>query len=215
MRRLAQAAMVIGLAAALAGTARAQQVVDRIVARVGRDIITLSDIQELGRYQQLVQGKEQTQAERLRELIEQWVVQRDAMLSGFRAPAKADVDKALAGLEKRFGSPQAFGARLKELGLSEGDARRMVERQLFLSRYLDFRFRAEVQVTESEIEDYYRNTLVPELKREGQAAPPLESVADRIREVLIERGISQRAAKWLDELRTRWNVQTIGGAAEK
>jgi parvulin-like peptidyl-prolyl isomerase len=207
--------MVIGLAAALAGTARAQQVVDRIVARVGDDIITLSDIQELGRYQQLVQGKEQPQAERLRELIEQWVVQRDATLSGFRAPAKADVDKAFAELEKRFGSPKAFEARLKDLGLKESDARRMVERQLFLSRYLDFRFRAEVQVTESEIEGYYRNTLVPELKREGQPAPPLESVADRIREVLIERGISQRAEKWMDELRARWNVQMIGGAAEK
>ena len=215
MRGVAKLAMAIWLATALAGTARAQQVVDRIVARVGDDIITLSDIQELGRYQQLVQRKEQPQAERLRELIEQWVVQRDATLSGFRAPAKADVDKAFAGLEKRFSSPKAFEARLKELGLSESDARRMVERQLFLSRYLDFRFRAEVQVTESEIEGYYRNTLVPELKREGQAVPPLESVADRIREVLIERGISQRAEKWMDELRTRWNVQMIGGAAEK
>ena len=215
MRGAAKLAMAIWLATALAGSARAQQVVDRIVARVGDDIITLSDIQELGRYQQLVQGKEQTQAERLRELIEQWVVQRDATLSGFRPPAAGDVEKALAALEKRFSSPKAFAERLKELGLSESDARRMVDRQLFLSRYLDFRFRAEVQVTESQIEDYYRTTLVPELKRARQPVPPLESVADKIREVLIERGISERAEKWLDELRTRWNVQTIGGPAEK
>ena len=212
MRDGVLATLSLFLSLCLAPAARAQQLVDRIVARVGTDVITLSELDELARFQQLVDGKQQPAAERVRELAEQWMIGHDASLSGFRAPAAADVEKAFAALEKRFASPTAFHQRLKQLGLSENQVRRLLERQIFLTRYLDFRFRAEVQVTDKQIEEYYRNTLLPELKRSGQSAPPLEAVADKVREVLIEQGISRRAAAWLDDLRARWKVDLIGGA---
>jgi peptidyl-prolyl cis-trans isomerase SurA len=201
------AAMALWLAPAAAG----QQLVDRIVARVGDDVITQSELSELGRYQQLVDGKEQPTGERLRELVEQWIVSREASLSGFSAPGKQDVEKTYADLEKRFGTAEAFRKRLQELGLSESEVRHLLARQLFLSRYLDYKFRPEVQVAERQIEEYYRKTLVPELQRAGQRVPTLESVADQVREVLMEQGINRRAAQWLDEMRARWKVEMVGG----
>jgi peptidyl-prolyl cis-trans isomerase SurA len=208
-RRILIAVLALSLPSAAAG----QQVVDRIVARVDTDVITQSELDELGNFQRLVSGKEQTADERLRELVEQWMVGREASYSGYHPPAAAEVDKAYASLERRFASPQAFALKMKELGLTKDDARKMLERQMLLSGYLDYKFRPQVQVTETDIEEYYRKTLVPELKREGQPVPSLENVSDRIREVLIERGISRLSAEWLDQMQERWKVEKIGGPA--
>ena len=43
--------------------------VDRIVARVEHDIITLSEVRELGRYQQLVEGRVADDERLLTQLI--------------------------------------------------------------------------------------------------------------------------------------------------
>lgn len=202
--------LIAVLALSLAPAARAQQVVDRIVARVDKDVITQSEVAELGRFQKLVDGKEQPAAERLRELVEQWMVRHEASFSGYEAPTTAQIAKSYATLEKRFGSAEAFAQRLKAAGLTEGEVRSMLARQLFLSGYLDYKFRPEVQVDEKDVEEYYRKTLVPELRRAGDKIPPLEKVADQVREVLIERGISRLSAQWLEQMRARWKVQKIG-----
>lgn len=203
--------LIVLLSLSLVPAVRAQQVVDRIVARVNSDVITESDLNELGRFQKLVDGKEQTASERLRELVEQWMVSHEASFSGFQPPSSEEGAKALANLQKRIGSRAAFERKLNEVGLTEEQVKHMLERQIFLSRFLDYRFRPEVQVTEREIEQYYSQTLAPELKRAGRPVPPLESVADKIRELLVEKGISQRAAAWLEETRARWKVEMIGG----
>ncbi|MBV8515185.1 MAG: hypothetical protein JO260_07775, partial [Acidobacteria bacterium] len=51
-----------------------QTTIDRIVARVDTDIILLSDVRALQRYQQLVDGKSETDAQVLDRLIDQWIV---------------------------------------------------------------------------------------------------------------------------------------------
>ena len=198
----------------LAPAARSQQVIDRIVAQIGGSVITESQIVELGRFQKLVDGKEQTASKRLRELAQQWIVTHDAALNGFQAPSAQDVQSAMAALEKRFGSATAFQNHLKSVGLSESDARRLLDREMFLNRYLEYKFRPEVRVDEQQIEKYYRNTLVPELKKTGQAVPPITRVADQVREVLTEQAVSQRAAHWLDQMQERWKINPIGSTSD-
>jgi hypothetical protein len=56
----------------------AQDVIDRIAARIEGDIILLSDVRQLGRYQMLVEGKSENDAQLLDRLIDQWVVQNEA-----------------------------------------------------------------------------------------------------------------------------------------
>ena len=203
--------LIAFLALSLPVAAAAQQVVDRIVARVDSEVITQSEVDELGHFQQLVDGKQQSAEERLTELVEQWMINREASFSGFHAPRAAAVQKAYASLEKRFGTPEAFARQLKAVGLSQDEVRKMLGRQLFLSGYLDYKFRPEVQVNEKDIEDYYQKTLVPELKSKGQPLPPLDSVADQVRELLIERGVSRLSAEWLNQMQERWKVERIGG----
>ena len=74
-------AVLVGMAAG--GFLGAQEVLDRIVARVENDIILLSDIQALSRYQQLVDGKSETEEQILDRLIDQWIVRTEADVAHF------------------------------------------------------------------------------------------------------------------------------------
>ncbi|HEX2714779.1 MAG TPA: hypothetical protein VHM88_21535 [Candidatus Acidoferrales bacterium] len=188
----------------------AQQVVDRIVARVEDDIILLSEVRELGRYQQLVEGQMASEARLLDQLIDQWMVTSEAATGHYPRPSEADVDGALERLEKQLGGADTYGGRLRELGLSTAAVRRLVERQMYLTRYLDYKFRPEVQVDAAAIEKYYREQLAPSLAGKGQGAPPLETVQDQIRELLTERGINEHATRWLEETRSRLRVEGEG-----
>ena len=189
------------------GPAAPQRVVDRIVARVQDDILMLSELRELGRYQQLVQDQAASDDRLLAQLLEQWIVNAEATAARFPRPSEAEVSRELERLEKQFASPEAYRARLQQLELSPAAVRRLLEQQLYLTRYLDYKFRPTSQVDTPEIEKYYREQLVPSLAARGQAAPPLENVQDQIRELLIQREISRRAARWLEETRSRLRIE--------
>ena len=185
----------------------AQQVVDRIVARVEDDILTLSEVRELGRYQELVQGHADGDDRLMALLVQQWIVNTEATAARFPLPSEADVSRELERLEKQFTSPDAYRERLRRPGLSAAAVRRQAERQLYLSRYLDYKFRPAAQVDTAAMEKYHRDELVPSLAARGQAAPTLETVQEQIRELLIQRDINQRAERWLEETRSRLKIQ--------
>lgn len=185
---------------------------DGIAARVEDDVILESELHELAAFQQLVDGKSKSRAELLRELVNQWVVRSEAAANQIAKPAQEDVDGAYQKLVKLFSSEKDFQLRCDGLGLTSAAVRRQLELQLYLSRYLDFKFRAAAQVERVQVEKYYRDELAPQLRAKGQDAPPLDEVEAQIRALLTERAISERAARWLDDARQRLRVQDFKGA---
>jgi len=192
----------LALLSLAAAAARPQEVVDRLAARIESDVILLSEVRQLGAYQQLLDGKHESDAQLLDRLIDQWIVRTEAEASGFPRPAAAEVEREVEKLKKVLpAAPQLRGA------LREADLRSLVAEQLYLSAYLDSRFRPAVQVEPQAIDDYYSTTLVPLARSRGETPPPLESVRDSIRELLIQRGINEQAERWLKERRARLHVE--------
>lgn len=185
----------------------AQEVVDRIVARVENDVILLSEVRALGRYQQFLDGKSETDAQILDRLIDQWIVRTEADVSHSPRPSEGDIDRGLARVRDSFGSEQEYEARRKQADLSGQDVRTMVASQLYLSNYLDSRFRPAVQIDPKEIEDFYKTAVVPRAKARGQEPPALDAARDSIQEALIQNGINQQADQWLKESRLRLHVE--------
>lgn len=183
------------------------EVVDAIVARVEDDIITLSEMRELAAYQQLVDGRSQTDEELRSDLIEQWVVNNEATGARFPLPAQSEIDREIARVGSSFASPAAYQQRLADVGLTPEALRRIIALQIYLARYLDYKFRSSVQVTDLAIENYYHDHLAPELEKKGQQAPPVANVTDQIREVLIEQGVNERTAAWFDETKQRLKIE--------
>ncbi len=187
------------------------QVVDRIVARIENDIITLGEVRELGAFQQLAGRPRSSDDDLLRQLIEQWIVANDAAASRFPLPAAADVDREMAALAATHQPPEAFRGRLEALRLTEKAVRRLVERQIYLERYLEYRFRPAVQIGRADVERYYREELTPQLHGRSEAVPTLEKVAHQIRELLTQREISRRAAEWLEQTRAQLRIEISQG----
>ncbi|MGB7281554.1 MAG: hypothetical protein WBE13_04760 [Candidatus Acidiferrum sp.] len=180
---------------------------DRIVARVENDIILLSDVQELQRYQELVDGKSESESAILDRLIDQWIVRSEADLSQFPDPKEQDIDRGISRVVKSFASPEEYETRRKQSGLTDADVRKMVASQLYLSNYLDSRFRPSAQIDEKAIEDFYQNKVVPTAKARGQTPPTLDASRDIIQEVLVQSDIDEQADRWLKESRDRVHVQ--------
>jgi hypothetical protein len=197
----------IFFALASASVLKEQEVVDRIVARVENDVILLSEVRELKEYQQLVNGKSESQSAILDRLIDQWIVRSEAALSRFPEPQDAEIDREVSRVEKSFASLEEYAARRKQSGLNDAEVRKIVTAQLYLTTYLDSRFRPSVQIDEKAIVDFYQNAVVPRAKARGQEPPTLDASRDLIQEALVESDINEQADRWLKESRARLHVQ--------
>ena len=194
---------------AAAPLVHAQELIDRIVARVENDVILLSEVRALSRYQQLVDGKAESDEQILDRLIDQWIVRNEADTARFPHPSDVDVAHGVERLQASFASPEEYETGRKQAGLSNVDIRNMVASQLYLSNYLDSRFRPSVQVDAKEVEDFYQNAVVPRAKARNQAPPALDASRDYIQEALLQRGLNEQADRWLKESRARLHVEKL------
>ena len=190
-------------------SAGATRIIDGIAARIEDDIITESEVRELAAFQELIDGRSKSREEIIRELADQWIVRQEAVAANYGQPSQEDVDRAYQQLVKQFPAAEEFNRRCAALGLSEIAIRRLLQQQLYLSRFLDRRFRPAAQVDHQEIEVYYAHEFAPQLKTRGEAVPPIDDVEDTIREVLIQRAITERAKKWLDDTRERLRIEIL------
>ena len=188
---------------------------DRIVARVENDIVLRSDVQELKEYQELVDGKSESESALLDRLIDQWIVRSEAELSRFPEPKNEEIDTGVARVVKSFASAEEYEARKKQSGLNDAEVRKIVAAQLYLSNYLDSRFRPSAQIDEKAIEDFYQNAVVPRAKARGQEPPTLDASRDIIQEALVQNDINEQADRWLKESRARLHVQKFSEAGAK
>jgi len=187
----------------------AQEVIDRIVARVENDVILLSDVHHLAEYQIFVDGKAESDAQILDRLIDQWMVRTEAVASRFSQPSDEDVERSLARLKRSFSSPEAFEERKKQSGLTEDEIRSELKSQLYLSNYLDSRFRAAIQIDDQAIAEFYKDRVVPRAQARGQTPPTLDAAHDFIQEALVQRAINEQADNWLKENRARVRVENL------
>jgi hypothetical protein len=216
VRALASGVLLVSLLLAnAAGLPASQETVDRIAARVENDIILLSDIRLLSRYQQFLDGKPETDAQILDRLIDQWMVRTEADVSRFPHPSEAEIDRSLESLRKSFTSAEQYEARRKQSGLSDSEVRGIAASQLYLSNYLDSRFRPSVQIDPKTIDDFYQKSVVPRAKARGQEPPPLDTARDFIQEALVQRGINDQADQWLIESKARLHIEKFLDEAAK
>ena len=190
-------------------TQSGSRVIDGVAARIEDDIITESEVRELSAFQQLVDGKSKPRSEVIKELADQWIVRQEAKTELFPGPSQDEVDHAYEAFLKQFPSTEDFNARCAAAGLSDAAVRRLIEQQLYLSRFLDYRFRPQALIEPEQIEAYYESEFVPQLKAHNQPIPAVDAVADTIREVLVQRAINDNATKWLDDTRGRLRIDVV------
>jgi len=193
-----------GVAATLAaGLWLRAEIIDRVAVTVDRIVITTSDIVSHVRVAALLNDEPLDLSPAARRaaaqrLVEHALVQREMEILRYPAPPEGEVEAVMEQLRGRYGSPEAFRARLQQYGVTEAQLRRSLLRQIMTLRFIDFRFRPGVSVTEAEIEAYYREEFLPRFGANGRGSPPpLEEARDEIEEILIGRRVDGALDRWL------------------
>jgi hypothetical protein len=92
--------------------------------------------------------------------------------------------------------------------MEEPDLRRLLRRQLAIVKYVDFRFRPQLRVSDEEVRKAW------EEEQAGRpAGPALEDEEDEIRARLERRALDERIEAWVKELRARADVRYVPPAA--
>jgi len=143
------------------------ELVDRVIAVVNEEVITLSDLNQEGaplfrRITQQVPPGQLDQAllkareEILSSLIDKLIVQQRAEKLGISV-SEEEVDKALQEmLEQRHLSLEAFRRDLALLGMTEDSYRDQVRHQILQSKLVGYEIRSKVVITDQMIEEYYQ-----------------------------------------------------------
>jgi hypothetical protein len=184
-------------------------IVDALIARIEDDVLLESEARELESFQGLLNGNAMSRGDVVRELIDQWIIKNEANTAHFHRPSPAAIDDAFEKLVQQFPSPEVFHTRLAQARITESVVRRLLEQQLYLSSFLDFKFRPAAQVTPDQLDNYYREELTPQLKSRGQAVVPFNDVEEQIRELLTQKAISERTERWLEETRARLHIEMM------
>jgi hypothetical protein len=198
----------------LAGVALAV-IVDRIVVTVGTQAITESELELTIRMTSFLN---QTQADfsaanrraTVERLIEQKMVLKELDFSRYPHPSIDEVPPRVANLVKLLfaGKDAAFRASLEKYQITEDDLKRYLLWQMTFFRFIDFRFRPGIQVSDTEVEEYFKSTVQPlaEKANPGQKIT-LEEYHDRIERILMARREEVEMQGWLADTRKRTKIE--------
>jgi peptidyl-prolyl cis-trans isomerase SurA len=197
------------------------QTLDRVVAAVGNTAITATDVESEYRLELFLDGKpvealdpDVETLNLVRErMIDRVLLDEEARASDIKLAAddKA-VDQRLDEIRQKFPSAARYRDELNALDITEANLRQDLADQEAILQLIDQRLRPEATVEPADIEGYYRNTLVPEVTKQGERPPPLAEVTDRIREILVQQKINGLLEDWLKRLRAARDVKTYGSA---
>jgi len=122
-------------------------------------------------------------------------------------PPPDAIDEAYANLVARYDSPAAFEEALREQGRTAEEVRYDLEREMLIANYIQVRYRDLVDISDREIQSYYDDVLRPEMERQGAELPPLEAVDDELIEpLLLETEVNRRVDAWIADMRQRSHI---------
>jgi hypothetical protein len=188
------------------------EIIDRIAISAGDQVITQGQIEDEVRITAFLNGdrldlsgaEEKQAADRL---IEQALVKREMEFSHYPLPALSDADASLESLRARYPAEEAFQEALQQYGINEDDLRVRLLWQLTLLRFIDYRFRPGILVSDSDVQAYYQQQL-PKWQAQGvNPVPSLEDARPQIEEVLTQQRIDESLDRWLAEARTQVKIR--------
>jgi len=200
-----------------ASRCEAQQVVDKMVATVNASgqtqceacLITYSDLLwQLALQPDTVLANPSSEElnRALNLVIDQRLILQEAEKLPSIAPSSAEITAARDELAKAFRSQAEFQLRLQTVGLTAEKLDEIVEQRVRIEKYLDFRFRNFVVITQNEIADYYRDVYAPRLRNRAQIVPTLEEARATIEKTLTEAKIESDTDAFLDNARERAEI---------
>ena len=198
--------------------AGAQEVVDRMAAVVNRRVILESELEQTARVEELLQGKPPGYAKPgspeieavLDRMIDRALLEQQIALTAPLDPTADEVKERVTEIREKIagaGGDEGWKSLLATYGLTVEDVEFNVVSEFRVLRFIDLHFRGLVRVDRTDIQTYYLETFLPQLRLRGAAVPPLAEVSDRIEKILIEQRMDEMLNDWLQTLRAQAHIE--------
>jgi len=179
-------------------------IVDRVLAFVGNEPITLSDLKiviNFNLYPDL--GKTE-----IKKYIERMINQK---IVTKRIKTNFPIEKDLQNKRKRlirwFGSEENFYKELSKFDLTWSDLKIYIEEKIYYEKIIKDRFKFISPITLDEIKKYYNEVYVPEQRKKNLYPKSLLEMASEIESILMYNKREKLISEWLDELKKEENVE--------
>ena len=198
----------IGIALVLAATMASAEIIDRILAVVEGQLITLSDVRAVVRL-----GLETAPpgGDPIAQVLDKLIDRQLTLVEVERyAPPEPPADRVEARVQEirgRFPDALAFETTLHQIGMSLDDVRRYIRDTLRIDAYLEQRFASTIQASDDEVAAYYR--LNQARFTRGGTLMPYEAARAEARAQLIAERRAALIRDWLTGLRRRTNFTQL------
>jgi len=204
-------------AASTAPGAGAEVSLDRVVAIVNGDLILESDVDEEQRFaafQPFSMPKPVSRDVLIQRLIDRTLITQQMALQPAAPITDAEVDAELATLRKAIPKCAAYHCEtdagwskfVADQGFTMQELRERWRTRMEILRFVEQRFRTGIDVPQSEIDNYYKQTMLPTYQKENMTPPSEASIADRIQEILLQQDVDKLLDDWLAALRAQGSV---------
>ena len=195
------------LALVIASAARAE-IVDRIVATVGRAVITDSMVRRSMRTTALLaraplNESAATWEETRNRMIEQALVKEEIRISRYPVAQPDEVRAALDQVRAQLGGDAAYVAALRDHRLSEDDLAQDLGCRLSFARFLAYRCRPAVQITDEALHAFYAKGAPDGVK------PAFDEARERVEAAYAEAESVRFLDQWLRESRQQTRIETF------
>jgi len=162
--------------------------IERVVAVIDGHPLLLTDVHDLARVRGIDEGAA------LEAAIDERLMYQEASRLTQTEVLGAEEERALRELLER---KPILGEQVSEAGL-----RRLLRRQITILKYVEFRFRPQLRVSDQEVRSAF--------EADPQAGASWEAAKEKIRERLERRALDERIEAWVRELRGRAEVRYVG-----
>lgn len=186
-------------------------VLDKIAVVVGRRVVTEFQLDEEIRVTALLNHEPirrdlETRRAAADRLVEQELVRREMELNQYSEPSFEEVAPLLAATEGDFGGPAALAAAMEKDHIDERTLRDHLRLQLTVLKFIDVRFRPDVEVSDADVLAYYRQQLQEWPKTHKNSPPTLEASRTAIEKKLTDERSDYALSSWLEETRKQVTI---------
>lgn len=211
--RCVVAILAVCLSALTVPSASAQQTLDQILTLVNDDVITRIDLLwSIAMDPQAPSPVGPVGSDLLGRKLDAMIDERLIGQESARIPttdiSQDEIDKKRTDLIKSFRNEAEFRQRVGSVGLTPQKIDELLRQRILIDRFVDFRFRSFVLVTEQEIKRWYDEQYAPRVRAGGEVPPPVDDPKTRegIVAILKQQKINSEIDRWLITARQRADV---------
>ncbi len=218
MRRLITITLCAVSFLPLAPCSFAADVIDGVVASVDRKPVLRSEWDEAVRFEafmhqeRLADVSESEKVAALQRLIDRELLDQQMANGTALRPTDEEVNEDLAKLRAQIPAAKddaAWQALIRSYGLTEATIETHLRAEVRVMNFIDVQLRPNIRIQDGEVQAYYQTRLLPDLRQSGARTVPLNEIAPKIRELLVQEHMDQMLDAWLHNLRQQSHVETL------